>query len=81
MYVEMKSLFNTEMQSEKLTHAQKVLLNKCPKEWDILPVGCTNKTLVALEKKNLVETRILKYSLPELSRWEWRIKRLYKIQL
>ena len=65
------------MEKEKFTHAQKVLLNKCPKDWAILPVGCTNKTLLVLEKNKIVETRISKHPIPELSRWEWRIKLLY----
>jgi hypothetical protein len=61
------------MEREKLTHAQKGLLNKCPKDWTVLPVGCTNKTLLVLEKNKCVETRVSKHNLPELSRWEWRI--------
>ena len=64
------------MKREKLTLAQKVLLNKCPEDWAGLPVGCTNKTLLVLEKNKMVETRISKHPLPELSRWEWRINRL-----
>lgn len=54
------------MEREKLTHAQKVLLNKCPKDWAILPVGCTNKTLLVLEKRKIVETRISKHTLPRV---------------
>jgi hypothetical protein len=56
-----------------LTDAQKSLLNKCKKDWSILPVGCTNKTLLVLDKQKLVETRVTTPPLPELSRWEWRI--------
>jgi len=62
------------METEKLTDAQKNLLNKCPREWAALPVGSTNKTLIALMKKGLVDSRILINTLfPELSRYEWRI--------
>ncbi|WP_157203951.1 hypothetical protein [Methylomonas methanica] len=62
------------MAREKLTAAQKNLLNKCPKEWAVVPVGSTNKTLIALMKKGLVDSRLLMNTLfPELSRCEWRI--------
>jgi hypothetical protein len=69
----LKSQIDVVMEREELTHAQNVLLNKCQKDWTTLPVGCTNKTLLMLEKKRYVETRILKHTVSELSRWEWRI--------
>ena len=70
------SQIDIAVEREKLTGAQKELLNKCLMDWSVLPVGCTNKTLLALEKKRFVETRLSKQSPPELSKWEWRISRL-----
>ena len=43
----------------KLSYRQNELLLKAPVAWGKLPpgIGCTNATLEALEKRNLVETR------------------------
>ena len=60
------------IEKEALTQAQTELLNKCCHDWTLLPVGCTNKTLLVLEKKRLVETRVRTSPQPGLTRWEWR---------
>lgn len=61
----------------KLTRAQAALLAKAPADWAHLPpaVGCTNATLEALEKRGLVETRLLPkdYIPGGHSQWQWRL--------
>lgn len=61
--------------AKPLSYRQTQLLLKAPAEWDALPggVGCTNATLEALERRDLVETRIdpakrLHWS----GGWQWR---------
>lgn len=59
----------------KLTYAQSGLLRKVPDDWtEMHAVGCTNRTLAALEKLGLVEARIKKFIPMGFSVWEWRKK-------
>lgn len=67
------------MTDEALTRRQQQLLAKAPADWEALPrgVGSTNTTLVALERRGLVETQIepsKRLQLSWLEGWQWRKK-------
>lgn len=67
------------MTDEALTRRQQQLLAKAPADWESLPsgVGSTNTTLVALERRGLVETQIepsKRLQLSWLEGWQWRKK-------
>lgn len=60
-----------------LSRRQQQLLAKAPADWEALPsgVGCTNTTLVALERRGLVQTQIepsKRLQLSWLEGWQWR---------
>ena len=55
--------------AKKLTYPQAQLLAKASDEWESLPggYGCTNATLEVLERRGLVELRLI-----GSSSWQWR---------
>ena len=61
----------------ELTRRMREMLNQAPKSWDDLSVGCTNLTLVALERRGRVETRLKPttpghYTAFGWHEWQWR---------
>jgi hypothetical protein len=62
----------------KLSDRQREMLARCPDAWTAMPsgIGCTNRTLAALEKLGLVETQInAAYRHRLHGGWEWRRSR------
>jgi hypothetical protein len=72
-----KLAFGAEAKARPLTYRQRQVLQKAPSEWADLPsgIGCTNSTLEALERRNLVETRIEPGKESTFyGGWQWRLK-------
>lgn len=57
-----------------LTRPQAALLERVSTDWSRMNIGCTNATLMALESRGLIETRIEKFVPMGFSTWQWRLK-------
>lgn len=59
---------------KKLSYRQLQLLDKIGTDWDFLPggIGCTNQTLEALERKELVQTKFEPLAYDGYGAWKCR---------
>lgn len=65
------------MGTKPISSAMRCLFGQATTDWDRLPVGvgCTNATLLAIEKRDLIETRIQPGTEGLFTAvWQWRSK-------
>lgn len=57
-----------------LTARMRLTLRRVPVDWSEMPLGCTNPSVIALEKRGLIETRLQPEQRSLLfAKWDWRL--------